>query len=113
VSETKCFYLVNSKEFIGRLNDMKFRPQGKTISIVVQSAEPLQLLSTYLVGLELYMTPRAQGTRFPALQALGGLWARARGQLPTCQAQIQIVLSLQAQISSGKLWFYSSGMCLS
>lgn len=100
----KCIYLVNCKEFAGRLNDMKFRPKGKTISIVVQSAEPSQLLSTHLVGLESHMTPRAQGTRFPALQTAGGLWARARRQLPTCQAQIQIILySLQAQRSSGAL----------
>lgn len=88
----KCNYLVNCKELTGRVNDMKFRPKGKTIIIVVQSTEPLQLLSTHLIGLELHMTPRAQGTRFPVLQTAGGLWARARRQLPTCQAQIQIVL---------------------
>lgn len=101
---TKCNDLVNCEDFVGRLNGVKLGPKGKTVSIVVQSAEPLQLLSSHLVGLESHMTPRAQATRFPALQAAGGLWARARRQLPTCQAQIQIFLySLQAQRPSGTL----------
>lgn len=66
----KCNYLVNCKEFAGRLKDMKFRPKGKIISIVVQSTKPLQLFYTHLVGLESHMTLRAQGTGFPALQTV-------------------------------------------